>query len=412
MASCASDPDVLGDYFASLEDNATAEEELAQYGLAVDTTSLSETETVPSDDEDYIENNKFTKSIYIVYDGDTAYISGSASGATVTAKGADVTISSTVKKMDYHVSGSTTNGCLKIYSDYKFALNLDGVTLANTDGAAINIQSKKRGFIVLKDGTVNTLADGTAYTDTVAGEDMKAAMFSEGKMLLSGTGKLRVAGHAKAALRSDKYILFRPGVNVYTEATAGNAIKTNDGIFMRGGVVNAVTTAADARAMTSEGIIDISGGRTTLIASGTSSNGLSDGAALKADTLLSVSGGQLLCQSLTANAIHAKQDMAVTGGEIVAYGAPQPAYGIYCADGTLSITGGTVKAIGGLNTAPTAPATAYAATTSAPAGTTLTLNGSDGTAIMSLIAPRTYDTCSLLLASPTIVTGGTYTINK
>lgn len=186
MASCASDPDVLGDYFASLGDDATAEEELARYGLAVDTTSLSETETVPTDDEDYIENNKFTKSIYIVYAGDTAYISGNASGATVTAKGADVTISSTVKKMDYHVSGSSPDGCLKIYSDYKFALNLDGVSLANSDGAAINIQSKKRGFIVLTDSTVNTLSDGTAYTDTVAGEDMKAAMFSEGKMLFSG----------------------------------------------------------------------------------------------------------------------------------------------------------------------------------------------------------------------------------
>lgn len=415
--SCASDPDVLADYMASKETNtATAAEELAQYGLAIDTTSLAETETIPADDEDYIENNEFTRTISISYDGDTAYVSGSYNDVTVDVKGADVTVTSAKKKMDYHVSGASTDGCLKIYSENKFALNLDGLTLANADGAAINIQSKKRGFIVVKTGTVNTLSDGTAYTDTVAGEDMKAAFFSEGKMLFSGTGKLQVYGNTKAALRSDKYILFRPGVNVYAKATAGNAIKSNDGLFIRGGVINAESTADDARAMTSEGVIEISGGRTTLLASGTSSNGLSDGAALKADTTLTVSGGTLLTQSLNANAIHAKQDMEVTGGTLVAYGAAQPAYAIYCDDGTLTVAGGTIKAIGGTTTAPssasTAPTLTAYMTETASAGTALSLATADGTALTSLTCPRTLAQYALLLASPSMATGSSYTLNS
>ena len=73
-------------------------------------------------------------------------------GVTVTINGADVIINSSAKKVCYNVSGTTTNGFLKIYSDNKFELNLNGVNITNPDGAAINIQSKKRGYIVLADG--------------------------------------------------------------------------------------------------------------------------------------------------------------------------------------------------------------------------------------------------------------------
>lgn len=418
LTGCASDPDVLGDYMASLSGDTTVDTqtELATYGLAVDTTSYAEDETIDASDEDYIENNSFTKTVNIVYDGTSATVTGSVSGVTVTTNGADVTVNSTVKKVAYHVSGSTTDGCLKIYSNYKFALNLDGVTIHNSDGAAINIQSKKRGFIVLKEGTVNTLTDGTAYTDTVAKEDMKATFFSEGKMLFSGKGKLRIQGSAKAALRTDKYLLFRPGVNVYAQSSAGNAIKTNDGILVRGGAINAVSTAANARAMTSEGVILISGGRTILIASGTNENGKSDGAALKADTTMTVTGGILSCQSTYSNAIHAKEKLTVSGGSILAYGAGATAYGISCDSIPMQLNGGVVAAIGGKNSAPSSSSTsafaAFTATGSVSAATPLSLCDASGNSVVSLRAPRSYTGYSLLFASPNLTNGSAYTLQN
>lgn len=418
MASCASDPDVLGDYFNSLEGDVTTStvEELATHGLAIDTTALAETETIDASDEDYIENNEFKRHIYIAYDGTSATVTGSYSGVSVTTNGADVVVTSSTKKVAYHVSGTTTDGNLKIYSDYKFALYLEGASIANGDGAAINIQSKKRGFLVVADGTTNTLADGTAYTDTIAGEDQKAALFTEGKLLVSGTGKLRITGNGKAALRSDKYILLRPGTNVLAQSAAANAVKTNDGIFIRGGVLNAVSTAANARALTSEGPIEISGGRTILIASGTNENGKSDGAALKADTTFTVSGGSLACQSTYSNAIHAKQTMTVTGGVILAYGAASSAYGICCDDGALTINGGSIAAIGGQTSTPSSASTqAFAAlntTGSVAAGKTLTLQTADGTSLIGLVAPRTYSGYALLLSTAGLSNGTPYLLSN
>ena len=59
---------------------------------------------------------------------------------------------------------------------------------------------------------------------------MKACFFSEGKMLFSGKGSLDVYANCKAGIRSDDYVLFRPGNNIYVKATAGNAIKGNDAL--------------------------------------------------------------------------------------------------------------------------------------------------------------------------------------
>ncbi len=57
----------------------------------------------------------------------------------------------------YELKGSTTNGFFKVYGAKKQAIVLNGVSITNPDGAALNNQNKKRTFIVVK-GT-NTLSD-------------------------------------------------------------------------------------------------------------------------------------------------------------------------------------------------------------------------------------------------------------
>ena len=307
---------------------ASSISDLTSFDIAIDESTLTETETIPTDEsasnyEDYIENNKFTNEVAIAFDGTTATTTGSVSGVEVTVSGADVIVKSSAKKVKYTVSGTTSDGFLKIYSDNKFALALNGVNITNPDGAALNIQSKKRGFIILTDGTTNTLTDGTKYTDATDDEDMKATLFSEGKLLFSGKGALKVYANCKAGIRSDDYVFFRPGNNVYVKATAGNAIKGNDAIYIKGGVINVESSATAAKGISSDGIVQIDGGRTTLLTTGggeLDDDGLdvSGCAGVKCDSTFTMNAGTLLCKS-TGNGgkgISTDQQLIINGGTI------------------------------------------------------------------------------------------------
>lgn len=303
--------------------------DLTSFDISIDKTALSESENIPTEGdeaEDFIENNSFKSEVDIAFKGSSASTSGSVDGVKVTINGADVVVKSSAKKVCYNVSGTTTNGFLKIYSDNKFELNLNGVSITNPDGAAINIQSKKRGYIVLADGTENTLTDGTKYSDATDDEDMKACFFCEGKMLFSGKGSLNVYANCKAGIRSDDYVLFRPGNNIYVKATAGNAIKANDALYIKGGVINVETSAAASKGLSSDGLVQIDGGRTTVLTTGTGEydseeQDVSGCAGVKADSIFVMNGGALYCKSTGA------------GGK-----------GISC-DQTLTVNDGTIKVI-------------------------------------------------------------------
>lgn len=336
FVACSSDSDLLDEWTdGDNSDNGNSSSDssgsttsygssltdLTSFDIAVDSTALSETESIPTDEsadlyEDYIENNEFTNNVTITFKGSSASYT-TVDGVTVSVNGADVVVNSTIKKMRISVSGTTSDGFLKIYSDKKFELDLNGVSITNPDGAALNIQSGKRGYIVLKDGTTNTLTDGTKYSDATDDEDMKATLFSEGKLLFSGSGKLRVYANCKAGIRSDDYVLFRPGNNIYVKATAGNGVKANDAIYIKGGVLNVETSATAAKAFSSDGIVQIDGGRTTAITTGggeLDDDGLdvSGSAGFKADSTFVMNGGAVYCKSTGAGGKGISTDQTLT----------------------------------------------------------------------------------------------------
>ena len=274
--------------------------ELTSFSIAVDSTALTETETIDPDDEDYIENNSFNQVVNIRYDGNTATVTGDTDGVTITTDGAHVAAIAT-GKVHYVLSGSTSNGSLKLYGEKKLAITLNGVSITNPTGAAINNQCRKRAYVVLPEGTFNVLRDGSTYTMT-DGEDMKATLFSEGKLLFSGKGRLRVYANCKAGITSDDYVLFRPGNNVYVRSTLGNGVKANDAILLRGGVVNIETSAPGAKGLSSDALVQIDGGRTTVITSGDSEwdsdeQDLSSAAGIKADSACNINGGTISLMS-------------------------------------------------------------------------------------------------------------------
>ena len=350
MTACQDDDT---DDFSSYINNPTEEEEPA------DTASTDPADT--SVVEPVVESGADT--IYVVYNGSTATVSGDANGY-VSVSGADVTVNAldADTTMLLVVSGTSTDGSLLVYRQKKFYLRLNGLTLTNPDGPAINNQCGKTLYVETVSGTTNTLTDGSTYSDAptnATGEqiDQKGALFSEGQIYFTGSGTLTVNGNAKNGIASDDYIKFRPGNNIYVLSTSGHGIKANDSIIVNGGVINVETSALAGKGMKSDGLIAINGGRTTLITTGkgeydSDERDVKGAAGIGTDSVFVMNAGELYCMSSGAGGkgIKADQDVYINGGtiRIITTGNTYSYTGSTCkakgikADGNLTVSGGDI----------------------------------------------------------------------
>lgn len=288
--------------------------------IEFDETPLDEgTEIIPTDDNDYVENSSFSNVIYIDYDGQSVTTSGDLDKVTLTTDGAHVTVTAT-SKMAYVLSGESNNGSFKVYSENKMMITLNGLSLANPNGAAINDQCGKSLYIVIADDTDNTLSDGSPYS-IPDNEDMKGTIFSEGQIIFSGNGNLTVNATGNNGIASDDYIIFRPGNVINVTSSANNGVKSNDGVTIHGGVLNIGVSAAAAKGINSEATVTIDGGRTTIITSGApqTEGGETTGAAgIKSDSLFTMTDGELniLSSGQGGKGINCDTDIEISGGEV------------------------------------------------------------------------------------------------
>lgn len=345
-----------------VNDDTDMEDIIAQYqvepaSIELDFSTLSESADVPVTDEndsaynDYVENTSWSKVIQIQYSGDEAIVTGSASGVIVSTSGAHVTVMNLSGPVKFVLSGTTSDGSFKLYGDKRNQVMLNAVDITNPNGAAINNQGGKSFYVVLADGTFNTLHDGREYA-MVDEEDQKAALFSEGQIIFSGKGRLNVYAVGRGGIRSDDYIRIRPGVNIYVNSTALDGLRANDGIIMDGGVVNVETSGVGAKGVRSGGLMEVNGGRMIAITSGDTRLDDTDDvadttscAALYCDSLLVVNAGILKFKATGdgGKGLNAKQDVQVNGGsfQAVATGTREnkKPKGVKV-DGNFSISGG------------------------------------------------------------------------
>ena len=117
--------------------------------IEIDSTDLAEApEVIPTDDtdstfNDYVENAKITRNISLKFNGNSVTATGDVDAVTITTSGAHVTIKSSCKNVAYSLSGYSNDGSIKIYSSNKYKLELNGISLHNQSGAAINNQCGK-----------------------------------------------------------------------------------------------------------------------------------------------------------------------------------------------------------------------------------------------------------------------------
>ena len=246
-------------------------------------------------DDDNVANTTFARTVKVTFSGGSATVTGATADFTVVTDGAGVTITNNGSEaVIYELSGTSTDGYFKLYSTKKQEILLNGLTLTNKQGAAINNQSHKRTFVVVK-GT-NTLADGASYTQTPSDEDEKAAFFSEGQLVFSGDGTLTVNATGKAGITSDDYVRFMAAPTVKVTSSAGHGVRGKESIIVSDGTLDVNVSGTGKKGFSSDTLVYIGGGVTTIKTSGSAGDvdgELTGVAGIKADLRFEMVDGVL-----------------------------------------------------------------------------------------------------------------------
>ena len=218
-------------------------------------------------------------------------------GVTITIDGNNVTANhGSTEGVCYVVTGKTTDGSL-----------------------VVNGNTKGNAYLVVN-GT-NKVKDGTTA-------DHKAAIYSKGKLLISGDGSLEVYGTYKNGIHGKTNIVIDKGVNLYVNSTANNGIKAGDNMYINGGIINVEVSADGGKAINGDADVVINGGRTTVIATGNGTweadETLAYGGDTKAaagigsDATFYMNGGELYAKATGSGGKGVKADLEgyITGGKI------------------------------------------------------------------------------------------------
>ena len=256
----------------------------------------------PSSDDD-ISTSSFKGKVTITFsETGSATVDGDKYGY-VTVDGNKVTVNNTGGEvLAYELTGSTSNGFFKVYGAKKQAIVLNGVSITNPDGAALNNQNKKRTFVVVE-GT-NTLSDSASAAYEKEGEeDQKAVLFSEAQLIFSGGGLLTVNAlnaQDKSGIASDDYIrlMDSPTIKVNAGSSAGHGFKGKDYVQLSNGALVVSIAAAMKKGITSDDYVLVEGGTHLVTVSGGVAYDEEDAeysgtAGVKADNYFGMTGGSL-----------------------------------------------------------------------------------------------------------------------
>ena len=322
---------------------------------------------------DYIDSVWFNRTISVVFSqSGQATVTGATSDFAVTINGNGVTIvNNGTDKVRYELSGSTSNGFLKIYSGKRQALIFNNVNITNPVGSAINIQGlpdslskAKRTFVVLNGS--NALGDGASYTATPSNEDEKAAFFSESPLIFSGSGNLTVTAIGKSGIATDDYLRINEGnitVNMTSQAKviSGDTLKPaclkgKEEFIIVGGTLTLSSSGTGAKGISGDSIATFAGGTVTVNVTGSnfgssggsgggfprpgqqSNNGVS-AKGIKFDKSIIFSGGNVSVSCSSHEGIESKGTITISGGVVYSYSSADDAIN---SSSDFSVTGGFV----------------------------------------------------------------------
>ena len=303
--------------------------------------------------------------VSVSYNGSTAsvvvagnvarYLTVSVSGAHVSIVQAD----DLADEITYTLSGTSTDGEFYMDGSLKASIALAGLTLTNPAGPAINIQNGKRIDVSVKNGTENTLRDGS-------GGDWKGCFRCKGHTEFKGKGTLNVYGNTAHAIWSKEYVEMK-NCTINVLKAVGDGLNCNQYFLMESGTLNisgvgddgiqvSYETDDDGNRETDEentGALTVTGGTLTVTTSAVGSKGLkAEGAVVinenSATTLITVknSGGVDTSDSTdpTSSAcLKSDTSIDIAAGTLTLTNTGQGGRAIN-SEGTLTVTGGTINA--------------------------------------------------------------------
>ena len=178
---------------------------------------------------------------------------------------------------DFHISGSVSDGQLEVNTTEKVKIFLDGVSITNSSGPAIQVTNAKRFTLVLMEGTTSELRDG--------GSDKinDGAIFSNDTIEIRGKGTLNITAENAHGIASDDDVVIENGNINVTAVKSG--IFAHDDITLNSGNLN---IQGGTNGIKSKGTINVNGGY-SIITGGTKE----EKSSVYAGTSLNYTGGYL-----------------------------------------------------------------------------------------------------------------------
>lgn len=282
-----------------------------------------------------------TDATVIVFDGDTASVTGTGAAA----QGADVRIE---QGGTYTVRGETDDGRIVVDAqDADVTLVLDNAKITCANSSAIYVYQADTATIFAKEDTANTLSDGEtyAYDDAYSSqtdEEPNACLYAKDDLILAGSGSLTVISQTANGVTSKDTLLLDS--LTLTVNAANNGVTGKDGLSVKNAKVT-VTAQGDALRATNDkdeslGYI-VTSGATLDLTSGEDGMQAETYAVLGSTTATVRTGGgsgTQLSDDVSAKGIKAGTDITVDGG----------AYTFDCADDAVHANGSVTVSSGDL----------------------------------------------------------------
>jgi len=260
----------------------------------------------------------------------------------------------------YVLTGTLSDGSVIVNAgeEDKVQIVLSNATILNSDGPAIYAVAADKVFVTADDQTVNTLSDGSSYTQDAFGNNPDGTIFARCDLTINGTGSLIVNGNYKFGIVGKDDVVITNATLMVTAASDGivgkdsvsigsgtvSVIAGGDGIvsensedttvgsvLIDGGTISIQTTGSNAdsaKGIKAQAALVINGGSITIDAADD---------ALHSAASVTVSNGTLLLAS-GDDGVHSDDLVAISGGEVTVSGSYEGIEG-----GSITISGGVIN---------------------------------------------------------------------